>query len=321
MYRGWVNALRGYGIQVAEFNLDERLSFYSEARLVRDGELVRACNNEAAVTMAAKGIEVACYEWWPDVVIVVSSFFVSPFLLDVMRDRGHRVVVIHTESPYEDDRQLRLAPHADLNVLNDPTNIGLFAERAPTVYIPHAYDPALHRPRPVVPRLRSDFAFVGTGFQSRVEFFEKVDFGGLHVVLGGNWNRLDPDSPLRGYVAHNIDECCPNDETARIYASTKTSANLYRKEASHSADGWAMGPREVELAACGTWFAREPRGEGDELFPMLPTFTEPAELGDMLRWAVKHPRKRNEAAAAARAAVADRTFDNHAGQLLKLLDV
>lgn len=33
-----------------------------------------------------------------------------------------------------------------------------------------------------------------------------------------------------------------------------------------------------KLAACGTFFARDPRPEGDELFPMLPTFTDPGEF-------------------------------------------
>ena len=80
-----------------------------------------------------------------------------------------------------------------------------------------------------------------------------------------------------------------------------------------------MGPREVELAACGTFFARESRAEGDGLFPMLPTFTEPTELADIIRWALTHPDERFAAAQQARAAIVDRTFDNHAAQLLKLI--
>ena len=113
-----------------------------------------------------------------------------------------------------------------------------------------------------------------------------------------------------------------NATAAKVYRSAKVTANLYRKETSKngSADGWAMGPREVELAACGSFFLREPRAEGDVLFPMLPTFTEPGEFSDLLRWWLAHPRQRKAAAAAARAAVADRTFKQTSAALLRLLD-
>ena len=39
----------------------------------------------------------------------------------------------------------------------------------------------------------------------------------------------------------------------------------------------------MELAATGTYFLREPRGEGDEILHMLPTFDGPAEFEDKLR--------------------------------------
>jgi hypothetical protein len=81
-----------------------------------------------------------------------------------------------------------------------------------------------------------------------------------------------------------------------------------------------MGPREVELAACGSFFMREPRGEGDDLFPMLPTFTTPAEFESQLRWWLAHPQERKAAAVAAQAAIADRTFTNTAARLLSIVD-
>ena len=84
--------------------------------------------------------------------------------------------------------------------------------------------------------------------------------------------------------------------------------------------GTPMGPREVELAACGSFFLREPRPEGDDLFPMLPTFTEPGDFGDQLRWWLSNEGPRLNAALAAQAAIADRTFTNTAARLLRLVD-
>ena len=74
------------------------------------------------------------------------------------------------------------------------------------------------------------------------------------------------------------------------------------------------------MAACGLWFARDPRPESDELFPMLPSFTSPDEAGDQIRWALAHPAERDKAASLARQAIAGRTFDANAKRLLKLLD-
>jgi hypothetical protein len=81
-----------------------------------------------------------------------------------------------------------------------------------------------------------------------------------------------------------------------------------------------MGPRELELAACGAFFLRDPRGEGDELLPMLPRFESPAEASALLRWYLDHPDQRAELAAAARSAVQDRTFDTNAARLLRLME-
>jgi hypothetical protein len=128
---------------------------------------------------------------------------------------------------------------------------------------------------------------------------------------------------LRKYLGSGDPEkCCDQPETVRIYQSAKIGLNLYRREADNDevADGWSMGPREVEMAACGLFFLRDPRPEGDRLFPMLPRFTGPAEASELVRWWQRHPDQRAEAAKLAQEAVADRTFTNHAKQLLRLLE-
>lgn len=311
---GWVNGLRELGVEVRDFNFDDRLAFYSNAH--ERGADEPMLTPQDAARAAAKGIETACYEWWPDLVLVVSGFFIPPETFSIMRSRGHKVVLLHTESPYEDDRQIPRAAYADLNLVNDPTNLERFSAVAPTVYMPHAYDPKIHRPRSTDPDVASDFCFVGTGFPSRVEFLRKVDWAGIDVALAGNWPGID-GTVLEPFLGHPVGECCPNTEAVRLYTSAKASANLYRKEATETADGWAMGPREVELAACGTFFLREPRPEGDELFPMLPTFTEPGEFRELLDWWLPREMHRFNAGFMARKAIADRTFKNHASQLLR----
>jgi spore maturation protein CgeB len=325
VYQGVVKGLEQNGCTVATLNLDDRLEFYSQAYIKkRDGELVKALEETASFEMAAQGVEIACYEFWPDVVVVVSGWFIPPRVWGVLARRPHHVVYWCTESPYEDDRQSQPSRYVDTVILNDPTNLEMYRRdvNPNTFYLPHSYDPDVHHPGPADPDLLCDFGFTGTGFPSRIEFFEAVDWRGADVRLGGNWKFLGDDSPLLPFLVHDKDQCMPNRITADLYRSAKVGANLYRKEHSEqaNADGWAMGPREVELAACGSFFLREPRGEGDELFPMLPTFTDSDEFADLLHWYLAHPDARVEAAEAARAAIADRTFRNTTAELLRLVE-
>jgi len=273
VHAGWVEALQELGEQVSVFNLDARLTLYDRALIdtgkLPDGslQLRKALTHEQAIALAANGILSACYQFWPDVVLVISYLFVPADLLDLLRARGHKVVLVHTESPYQDDEQITLAAHANLSLVNDPTNLDRFREVTRAEYVPQAYRPSVHHPGPAHPDLAADLAFVATGFPSRIEFLERMDLDGLNVLLAGNWQLLGPDSPLRKWVAHDEKECLDNDQTAAVYRSARAGLNLYRREAERPelSAGWACGPREIEMAACGLWFAREPRGEGDEL--------------------------------------------------------
>lgn len=320
---GLVKGLKACGAEVGVLNLSDRLSFYSAAHLQKDGEWVRALDRDDAIRIAAKGIEVICYEWWPDIVVIVTGVFIPPELWGVLARRPHHVVLWATESPYEDDRQLRPARYADTVIINDPTNLEQFrAVNERSWYLPHSYDPDVHRPGRPTRNLACDFGFVGTGFPSRIDFLEQVDWTGINTKLAGNWSLVPEGSPLEPLLMFGRSECFNNRDAAKLYRSAKVSANLYRKETSEdgTADGWAIGPREVELAACGTFFLREPRAEGDALFPMLPTFQTSDEFEDLLRWWIAHPKQRESVAVAARGVIADRTFQASAARLLNLVD-
>lgn len=319
--RGWARGLHEIGIETRTFALDTLLDYFAYAYQERDGEIVKAHTDEEVVQLAAGQIKSACYDWWPDLVVVISGFYMAQQLVEIMRNRHRHIVLVCTESPYEDAAQLQKAAWYDAVVVNDPLNLDAFTEacEGPAVYMPHCYDPAVHHPG--FSRHQSDCAFIGTGYPSRQRFLERVDFSGIDLVLGGNWEHA-PESLTR-YVGHPLDQCVDNTETAGIYRGTRTSFNLYRLETNgdmdDSADGIACGPREIELAATGTWFARQSRPESDELFPMLPVFSSPEELGDVLRWALANPDVRDEAGSAARSAILDRTFPNNAKRLMGLL--
>lgn len=321
--RGVAKGLQANGCDVAVWNYGDRLDFYTGAHLKKGRRWVQAFDYESAVTMAANGLSQALYTWWPDVVVIVSGFFIPPTLWAVLHRRPHHTVLWLTESPYEDDKQAMPARYTDTVILNDPLNLEQFrAVNRRTWYVPHSYDPDTHKPGPGLPDLAADFGFVGTGFPSRVEFFEQVDWSGITARLGGNWLGLAEGSPLEPFLLHGRGECMDNVDAVTLYQSVTVGANLYRKETTDggTSAGLAMGPREVEMAASGLFFLREPRPEGDDVLKMLPTFTEPGEFGELLRWWVRHSQAREDAAAAAMLAVSDRTFTAATRFVLNLVD-
>jgi hypothetical protein len=316
VHNGYVKAFRQLGCDVAEYNMHDRLAWFANARW--NGEPLPSAD---IVAHAGLGLHGKLWEWWPDLIVVISGFYVHPWTWDILKGRPHQTAVVFTESPYEDDKQLELVQHAepDVVIVNDPQNIGRFhAVHPKTMYLPHCYDPQIHHP--FRPEPTHDFVFVGTAYRSRIEFFDAVKWDGLRVGLAGNWNDLE-GTQLSPFLLRPPGECLPNVETADLYRSAKVSANLYRKESNRPdlTDGWAMGPREVELAATETFFLREPRGEGDDVFPMLPTFTEPDEFTELVRWWSAHDKQRKKVASAARKQILSRTFDVNARRLLQLV--
>lgn len=326
VFTGWVRGLHANGVETGAYSIVTRADFFREARIPRDdGTWWSPFTPDDAWQLALDGLPAELWKHHPvDVVLIVSGFYVPVDLMRMIRARGIKVVLLFTESPYEDDTQVSRAHEADLVLVNDPTNLDVFRAVNPNSHYQwHCYDPAIHSPGPTLPDHASDFCFVGTGFPSRIRFLEAVDWTAIDVALAGMWETLDANSPLRQYVAHPIDECCANTTTVDLYRGTRLSANLYRQESERPelATGWAMGPREVELAAIGTPFLREPRPEGDALFPFLPRFTDPTEFGDLVRWHLARPDVLAALGAQASAAVHDRTFANSAARMLQLLNL
>jgi spore maturation protein CgeB len=346
VFNGWKKALEKQGHRVMVFNTNSRLGFYSGLRLPdyenwdggsRDLPACDTCHQiptkgvldqEQVFQLALKGIFEDAYVFWPDVIFFVSGFFFNAPTLQVLKTRGHKIVMLHTESPYQDEEQMKRGQFADLNLLNDPTGIDQWRDLGPVVrYMPHAYDPDVHYPASSK-SYEADFAFVGTGFKSRRDFFGKLDLTGINSTIGGpGWGDAwdEPENRhLLDILGHHPEQSVDNDETARIYRLARVGINLYRQEGEDgwAGEGWAMGPREVEMAASELFFLRDPRPEGDELFNgILPAFRSAEEASELIKYWVNHDEQRERLARIARETIADRTFDNHAGLFMEYAEL
>lgn len=324
------------GCQVFEFNLNDRLIFYSMA-LIDSGTadetghpIVRqAMTQDQAWFAAMQGLSHEVLDKEPDVILFISAFFASALTLGLLRKSKlqPKIVILHTEAPYEDDKQAVRAAYAHLNLLNDEASVPRFRQLGPAEYMRHAYQPRIHFPRtgPRDPGLASDMIFIGSAFESRKKFFEAMDLHGIDVLIGGaDWGSLEPDSPLIPFVGtiQGAPDCVDNSQAAALYRHSKAGINFYRREGDEGAiQGVSMGPREVELAACGLFFLRDSRPEGDELFKdILPVFDGPGDASEKLRWWLRHDALREKHASLAREAVADRTFEANARRFLRLTE-
>lgn len=310
VYDGWLGALRRL-CDVREYGFGARLSFYQSA-VTPDG--VRL-DESLHVGAAFEGLPTLILEWEPDLTIFVTGRFVEPALLDLIRPYT-TTCVLFTESPYEDDAQVAMASHVDMCVVNDPTNLGRFQAVTDARYLHHAYDPARHHPGGA--KVGHDLVIVGTGFQDRIDWIETGAFDRFEVGLYGNWWLLagtDRESWVR---QADITAGCDNDKTADLYRRARAGLNIYRRESARPelSAGYAMGPREVEMSACGLWFATEPRGENREILPWLPAVISPADAAERIGWAVDNPESRDRDALRAFGAVESWTFDNNARALL-----
>lgn len=311
--RGWAEGLGEVGCEVAYYDLSKRVLFYAGVDR-GDGDRMDLDDARRLATVNLLG---EVYRFDPDVVLIVHGAHVWPPHLAELRCKS---VWVLTECPYETEAQALTVSHADpsLILVNDPSGADVFAQIAPTYYSPHAYRPGVHCPDG--PARKSDVCFVGTAYPERVAMFEAVDWSGVDLALLGMWETLADDSPLWRHVVEG--GCVDNVETVEWYRGAGIGLNIYRHGAhgEHSTDdGYAIGPREVELAATGSFFLRDPRPESGELFPFLPSFESPEELGALVAEWLPREDDRMALGARARAAVADRTFANHARRALARL--
>ena len=314
---GWVEGLRANGVQTMHFDLGQRMLWYLRAKVHDDdGNVTREMDGDEARQAVTLNLIAEVYRTQADLVLIVHGAHVWPPYITEIRCP---VVWVATESPYEDEAQAYTIAHADVDTIlvNDPTNQGVFEQIAPTFYVPHAHRPDIHRPDGPA-KEHTDVCFVGTGYPERVELLEAVDWSGIDLALLGMWeSEVDDSSPLQPYIRDGW--CIDNTDAVKWYRGADIGLNIYRQltTGEHStADGWAIGPREVELAACGVFTLRQHRPESDELFPFLPAFTSAEELEYLIREWLPRPDERARLALKAREAVADRTFPNHAGRLL-----
>jgi hypothetical protein len=320
VHDGLVAALKRAGHEVFPYSLDGRIRMAS-------GYLNYAWRHNGRVNgtpkptvadifyVASQELPYRAARLGVDWTLVVTAMMLHPDPLILMRRAGQRVGLLLTESPYDDEEQSRLMPLVDIAWTNERASVPFLRQGNPNVhYLPHAYDPARHSPDDSARNMdlpAHDVVFVGTGFRERQKLLAEVDWSGIDLGLYGRYPHVGSRSHLRPYIREGV---VSNDVAAALYRRARIGLNLYR-----AADGAeSLNPRAVELAACGAFTISDYRAEVGEVFgSLVPTFRNAAELGGLVRRYLADEGARRSLADRLPAAVAGRTFDTMARQVVE----
>jgi spore maturation protein CgeB len=331
VYTGLVSGLRDVGADVEEFPYDVVLSRAEE--LVRAAEQAEMEHPPSAFDLAGAGIP--GYALLRDVthVIVVTGSCVPLAVPMALRKANIKTILLCTESPYEtEQRERHMAKLYDVVFTNERRAVPMFDHQS-AHYLPHAYNPNVHKPGPADPDKQCDALFIGTGFPERQQLFNNVNWDGIdRRILGTLWGwdyskeeSLD-GSTLMGDI--------PNEETIKWYRSAKININHHRtvKDITWGQERMqhvtadmveSLGPRAYEIAACGGFqLCDDSRAELLSVFEgTVPTYKagDSADLERQIRYWLAHPDAREQAAKAQHHAVQAHTWTNRASQILDVI--
>lgn len=256
-----------------------------------------------------------------DAVIFISGHMVPDSVLwSLSRRHGGPVTtgLIFTESPYEDKRLRHQGALVDLCWTNDENSQGALAG-----YLPMAYDPSIHTPRPRgVPDggWAHDVVFVGVGYEERVGLLESVDWSGIDLGLYGDWHHVNIKSPLYPFVRQGI---IPNSEATDLYRRSKVGLNLYRTTTDYFNGGkpavegaYSLNPRAYELAACRVPQVSQWRPEWPDVFGSQDWTTAKEDLGVSVRRLLDDDSLRESVADAQLACVQGHSYNDRALKVL-----
>ena len=330
VYRGVLHAMRRAGVEVFNYSLNGRIQRekqYLDWLWEQNGRVgPKATNTEWLFKASVGALERALFndvDW----VVFVSGMYVSAEVLVMLRRAHIKTAILFTESPNDDEDQIRWGQLVDLCWVNDKGSEIAFRNAGieNVHYYQHAYDPELHFPgRPVNPGVAGhDVVFVGTGWIERVNLFEATDWSGIDFGLYGTWELMLPDSPCYKFLRPNI---VKNEVTADLYRKAKIGINLHRtsigfgNEPGHIETAYSINPRCYELAACGAFFISDYRPELADVFgALVPTFKTPEELRETITYYLEHEGERQEIARELPKRVAGHTFDARVKQMMEWL--
>jgi len=326
---GYEKAFRNLGHEVKSYNYHNAIDFYyAGLQRWKERNSIYEFDLNSVLTMASEHVVIDAVDFVPDVVLIICGYALHRRAYDLLHRLCLPMAIILTESPYSNNTQKLMLSKGHISVAfaNDKNSVNTLAETGvPTVYLPHSYDPEIHRPRKAAPSFVSDVFFHGTLFPERQELlFPLMDLP-YDVCIGG----LDPseaDNP--DDVEEMLEGLMDNRELAYWYAGTKIAINHHRtfcgtndqNEELHISEraAWSIGPRAFEIAACGAFqLCDDVRPELVDVFgDSVATYKNGDDLVDKISYYMENNAEREDMAREALKCVQDCTFEARAKEIV-----
>ena len=328
---GYETGLNELDCDVRVLDYHNRLSFYENAlqlNAAKDEEFHR--RGADSLVLASESVILEAVEYAPDVVLVISGMALHRNAFELLHQLQLPVFLLATESPYLDKWQALIANKGYVAgiLTNDKYSVSVLHEETdlPVVYLPHSYDPRIHRPKTVSEDYQSDLLFVGTLWPERQELFEPLvehieNQNGDSPVLfiGGIDPAIIKEEPESVEYVDNTD-------LALLYSGTRIALNQHRTVIEGGDDGpkhidpsnaYSVGPRAFEIAACGAFQLSDSRPELLDIFgDSVGVYTGSDDLIQKVDYYLANDKERQEMADAARTRIQGCTFEARARDIL-----
>jgi spore maturation protein CgeB len=320
--KGYAAAFRKLGHRVKEIEYHKLFMMWSEYYRffgLIQGVEEYSYTDEDIIKSASINAIIKIMEDAPDLVVVIDGTNFHPagwfWITKLQQLSNTKVVIVGTESPYQDRGVALVSQYADVAYTNERTS----SERTGIKYLPTAYSQLKHYPTTVPDTLRHDVVFIGSGFQERIEMLSGVNWDGIDFAMWGHYP-IDHDHPLAPYYKGAQ---IPNERAAIMYSGAKISLNLNRTSVDydgemHIPEAESMSPRAYEIPACGGFMISEYRPEVLDIFgDMVPVFRTSEELEHRIRYWLDREEERRELADRMRTCVHGHSYTDRAKVILQ----
>lgn len=334
----YTRAFAELGHEVSTFAYHDYYAYHATAlAYIEDGDPEDIKLQGRAIAMSAEDLIARIARKRPDLIFIVSALALPPSIWDWFDDfklslkRPFTTMVLFTESPYVEETQLSILGRTDLAATMESLSLGKFTEvNKNSIYVPHAYSPEIHFPRPMSVDYMADVFLVGTGFPERIKLLAGVNWDGIDFRLfGGNWGDIDESRYIKEfYTPEFLDNA---EEVPWYYTNSSISLNIYRtakwpgENVLHIDPGMArsVSPRCYEIMACGGFLMSDARPELLELFKDgrdMVVFDGAEDLNDKIRYYLARPRQRAKVATSGLKAVSGHTYVNRAQKITEFVE-
>ncbi|HZZ43705.1 MAG TPA: glycosyltransferase [Tepidisphaeraceae bacterium] len=178
------------------------------------------------------------------------------------------------------------------------------------VFVPNAFDPAVHRPIPLTPEDREQFGgpvgFIGDYEAERANMMTMLAENGISIrIWGPNWNRLKTVHPNIRIEGKSV----WSDDYAKAICSFDINLGFLRKMGRDR-----QTTRSIEIPACGAFMLAERTEEHLGLFREgieAEFFDSAEELLKKVKYFLANSAARQTIAAAGRQRCLDSRYSNH----------